>query len=77
VKIDVEGAELDVIGGMARVLAEQRPFVIAEMHDRNEEFARALSGAGYRVVNLDGLEPVALAGPNVHVLCEPVELLSA
>jgi FkbM family methyltransferase len=76
VKIDVEGAELDVIGGMARVLAEQRPFVIAEMHDRNEEFARALAGAGYRVVNLDGLEPVALAGANVHVLCEPAELLT-
>jgi FkbM family methyltransferase len=76
VKIDVEGAELDVIGGMERVLAEQRPFVIAEMHDRNEEFARALAGAGYRVVNLDGLEPVALAGPNVHVLCEPAELLT-
>ncbi|MEA2131825.1 MAG: hypothetical protein QOJ85_4716, partial [Solirubrobacteraceae bacterium] len=31
---------------------------------------------GYRVVNLDGLEPVALAGPNVHVLCEPAELLT-
>jgi FkbM family methyltransferase len=76
VKIDVEGAELDVIAGMARVLAEQRPFVIAEMHDRNEEFAQALEAAGYRVVNLDGLEPAAAAGPNVHVLCEPLELIS-
>ncbi len=71
VKIDVEGAELDVVAGMARVLAEQRPFVIAEMHDRNAEFSRLMTAAGYRVVNLDGLEPVALAGPNVHVLCEP------
>jgi FkbM family methyltransferase len=76
VKIDVEGAELDVISGMRRVLAGQRPFVIAEMHDRNEPFARALADAGYRVVNLDGLEPVAFAGANVHVLCEPVELLT-
>jgi FkbM family methyltransferase len=75
VKIDVEGGELDVVAGMRRILAERRPFVIAEMHDRNEPFARALSEAGYRVVNLDGLEPVAQAHANVHVLCEPVELL--
>jgi len=75
VKIDVEGAELDVVAGMTRVLAEQRPFVIAEMHDRNAEFGRAMAVAGYRVVNLDGLEPVAQAGGNVHVLCEPVERL--
>jgi FkbM family methyltransferase len=73
VKIDVEGAELDVIGGMARVLADQRPFVIAEMHDRNAEFCRAMADAGYRVVNLDGLEAVPRAGANVHALCEPVE----
>jgi FkbM family methyltransferase len=75
VKIDVEGAELEVLAGMQQVLAQQRPYVIAEMHDRNEPFARAMSVAGYRVVNLDGLEPVAQAGANVHVLCEPVELL--
>jgi FkbM family methyltransferase len=76
VKIDVEGGELDVVAGMGRMLAEQRPFVIAEMHDRNAAFAQALSAAGYRVVNLDGLEPVADAGANVHVLCEPVERLT-
>jgi hypothetical protein len=75
-KIDVEGGELDVVAGMTRTLAAQRPFVIAEMHDRNAPFARALAGAGYRVVNLDGLEPVAEAGANVHVLCEPVERLT-
>jgi FkbM family methyltransferase len=76
VKIDVEGGELDVVAGMGRVLAERRPFVIAEMHDRNVPFAQALAAAGYRVVNLDGLEPVAAAGANVHVLCEPVERLT-
>ncbi len=77
VKIDVEGAELDVIAGMQRVLAGRRPIVIAEMHDRNEPFARAMAAAGYRVVNLDGLEPVAQAGANVHALCEPLEALTA
>ncbi len=77
VKIDVEGAELDVIAGMRRVLAERRPVVIAEMHDRNEPFARAMDAAGYRVVNLDGLEPVAEAGANVHAFCEPRERVSS
>jgi FkbM family methyltransferase len=76
VKIDVEGAELEVLAGMQRVLAEQRPFVIAEMHDRNAEFCRAMAAARYRVVNLDGLQDVPEAGPNVHVLCEPVERIT-
>lgn len=57
------------------MLAEQRPFVIAEMHDRNAEFCRAMTAAGYRVVNLDGVEPVLDAGPNVHAFCEALERL--
>ena len=73
VKIDVEGAELDVIAGMSRVLAEQRPFVICEMHARNAEFCDALAELSYRVVNLDGRAPVARSGPNVHALCEPLQ----
>lgn len=73
VKIDVEGAELDVVAGMQDVLAAHRPYVVAEMHGSNEPFCAALAVAGYRVVNLDGLERVQDAGPNVHALCEPVE----
>ncbi|HTN25470.1 MAG TPA: FkbM family methyltransferase [Solirubrobacteraceae bacterium] len=73
VKIDVEGAELDVVAGMQRVLAGQRPFVIAEMHGLNAAFCAAMAAAGYRVSNLDGLEPVPQAGDNVHALCEPLE----
>lgn len=72
VKIDVEGAELQVIAGMRRVLAEQRPFVICEMHGRNAEFCDALEELTYRVVNLDGRAAVSLAEPNVHALCEPL-----
>jgi FkbM family methyltransferase len=72
VKIDVEGAELEVVAGMRRLLAEARPLVICEMHGKNERFARAMAEAGYRVVNLDGPEPVEHADGNVHVLCEPL-----
>lgn len=73
VKIDVEGGELDVIAGMQRLLADQRPFVICEMHGRNAEFCAALEGLSYRVVNLDGRAAVPQADPNVHVLCEPLD----
>ncbi|MEJ7825052.1 MAG: FkbM family methyltransferase [Solirubrobacteraceae bacterium] len=71
VKIDVEGAELDVIAGMARLLREVRPLVICEMHGRNAEFCDAMAAMGYVVGNLDDSDPVREAGPNVHALCMP------
>jgi len=71
VKIDVEGAELDVVAGMTRLLRDARPLVICEMHGRNVEFCAAMSAAGYVVSNLDGPEPVDEAGGNVHALCTP------
>jgi FkbM family methyltransferase len=71
VKIDVEGAELDVVAGMTRLLRDARPLVICEMHGRNAEFCAAMRAAGYAVSNLDGPEPVEEAGANVHALCTP------
>ncbi|MEA2218703.1 MAG: hypothetical protein QOJ35_1329 [Solirubrobacteraceae bacterium] len=72
VKIDVEGAELDVVAGMSRLLREVRPLVICEMHGRNAAFCAAMRAAGYAVSNLDGPEPVEDAGENVHALCTPL-----
>ncbi|MEY2515973.1 MAG: hypothetical protein QOJ89_3331, partial [bacterium] len=74
VKIDVEGAELDVLAGMTRLLRDERPLVICEMHGRNAEFCAAMDAAGYSVTNLDGPEPVHEAGVNVHALCTPREV---
>lgn len=71
VKIDVEGAELEVLAGMGRLLAEAQPVVLCEMHGLNREFCAAMTQSGYVVVNLDGPEPVAEAGVNVHALCVP------
>ena len=71
VKIDVEGAELDVLAGMRRVLEQARPVVVCEMHGLNGEFCAAMDDAGYDVLNLDGREPVAEAGVNVHAMCVP------
>ena len=72
VKIDVEGAELDVLAGMRRLLREARPIVVCEMHGLNAEFCTAMRAAGYTVSNLDGPEPVEQAGENVHALCTPL-----
>ncbi|HEV7805519.1 MAG TPA: FkbM family methyltransferase [Solirubrobacteraceae bacterium] len=77
VKIDVEGAELDVLAGMRRLLRDARPLVICEMHGRNAEFCAAMDAAGYSVCNLDGPEPVHEAGVNVHALCTPRPLAAA
>lgn len=72
VKIDVEGSELDVLAGMERTLAETRPRLIAEMHDKTAAFARALERFRYELVNLDGPQPIEQAGANVHVLASPL-----
>ena len=77
VKIDVEGAELEVLAGMRRLLAEVQPVVVCEMHGANREFCAAMQAAGYAVLNLDGPEPVATAGVNVHALCVPRGRLAA
>jgi FkbM family methyltransferase len=77
VKIDVEGAELDVLAGMTRLLRDARPLVICEMHGRNAEFCATMDAAGYDVGNLDGPEPVHEAGVNVHALCTPRPLAAA
>jgi FkbM family methyltransferase len=71
VKIDVEGAELDVLAGMQRLLREVQPVVVCEMHGHNREFCAAMGHANYVVVNLDGPAPLAEAGVNVHALCVP------
>ncbi|CAN5497293.1 hypothetical protein BH20ACT18_BH20ACT18_04530 [soil metagenome] len=72
VKIDVEGAELEVLSGMRRLLADVQPAVVCEMHGKNRDFFDAMTAAGYDVLNLDGPEPIHEAGGNVHALCVPV-----
>jgi len=71
VKIDVEGAELEVLDGMERTLRELRPALVIELHETNVPVADRLESAGYRVENLDGPEPVRDAPGDVHVLARP------
>lgn len=71
IKIDVEGAELDVVAGMQRLLRDVKPAIVCEMHGKNAEFVAAMLEAGYVVTNLDGPQPVEHADGNVHALCLP------
>jgi FkbM family methyltransferase len=59
VKIDVEGGELAVVGGMQRTLERHRPVLLVEVNEASaRELARTLDGySGFRVGR--GLEPLA------------------
>ena len=59
VKIDVEGAELAVLQGARRILADGRATFLVELHDWGGEDARGellrlMRGAGYRMAWLHG-----------------------
>lgn len=61
VKVDVEGAELDVLKGMSRLLQQASPVIICEvlhsdltsMRERAEELSGYLTGLGYKIYNIN------------------------
>jgi len=62
IKMDVEGAEPQVIRGAARLLKEDRPIILSELHPTQlerasgidaDEFLAELRGLGYRAYRLD------------------------
>ena len=61
-KVDVEGAELPVLGGAREVLATHQPWVIVEVQDQTSEAAgyrqsdilTYLDGFGYRFARIAG-----------------------
>ena len=69
-KIDTEGAEIEIVEGMRETLKRHGPAIICELHDTNERFAALMDELDYRVTNLDGPEPIAQAGA-IHVLAQP------
>jgi FkbM family methyltransferase len=72
IKIDVEGAELEVIGGMRHTLAEHRPVLLCEVHDCNVPYVELMTSLGYETVNLDEDVPVERGHRNAHTLARPV-----
>lgn len=71
IKIDVEGAELEVLDGLRRTLAEHQPAIICELHGTHSGFATAMAAAGYRVINLEGARPITEDPGAAHALALP------
>jgi len=61
VKIDVEGAELGVLEGLERTVAEHRPVLLVETHDTADAVAAWAADRDHRVENLE--RPAPIAGP--------------
>ena len=70
-KIDVEGAEIDVLAGMRKTIEEHRPAIVCELHDTTAAFMEAMDGLGYATSNLDGKLPLLEAPPDAHALAVP------
>jgi len=71
VKIDVEGAEIDVLEGMRRTIEQHRPAIVCELHDTAREFVETMDGLGYATSNLEGKQSLLDAPPSVHALATP------
>ena len=75
IKMDVEGAEPQVIRGAARLLEEDRPVILTEVHPVQlerasgmtaDEFLGQMRGVGYRAEDIRG-EPIDRAPADVMV----------
>jgi FkbM family methyltransferase len=52
IKMDIEGAEFDALGGMQKLLAEVRPVLVLEQSPSDMRCHAILTKAGYRAVDL-------------------------
>ncbi|MGH7986174.1 MAG: FkbM family methyltransferase [Candidatus Binataceae bacterium] len=77
IKIDVEGAEIDVLSGARMTIAASRPVFLIELHGTNVAVERILSDYGYVTTVLGTTDTVADAHWNCHVLALPNEKKSA
>ncbi|MGH8011178.1 MAG: FkbM family methyltransferase, partial [Candidatus Binataceae bacterium] len=77
IKIDVEGAEVDVLAGARLTIAASRPIFLIELHGTNLAVERILSGCGYTTTVLGTRENIGQAHWNSHVLALPKERKSA
>lgn len=71
VKVDVEGAEVSVLRGMASILHEMAPTIVCETHGTLAAVVRELDAAGYEVTCLEGPLHSNELPWNAHLLARP------
>jgi FkbM family methyltransferase len=73
IKIDVEGAEIDVLHGAKDTIAGSRPLMFIELHETNTAVADILTLYNYKVCLPGSSLSVVDAPGNVHVFAIPRE----
>jgi FkbM family methyltransferase len=71
VKIDVEGAEIDVLEGMRKTIEEHGPAIVCELHDTAAAFVETMEAMGYATSNLEAKQSLLEAPLSVHALATP------
>ena len=77
IKMDVEGAEMDVLEGARQTLERYHPTLLIEAHGTNAAIENFLLAIGYRVGVLGKNEPVADAYWNAHIFAVAAEPANA
>jgi len=72
-KIDVEGAEREVLTGAHETLMRYRPILMIELHGTNPEVASALEAIGYRASVLGRSGSIAEVPWDSYIIARPAE----
>jgi FkbM family methyltransferase len=73
IKIDVEGAEVDVVLGATGILERNRPALLIELHGTNQAAAETLSRLGYQTKVIGDSVPITQAHWNASIVAIPVD----
>ena len=73
VKMDVEGAEIDVLAGAMQTLKQSRPILVIELHRTNHEIAAQLRSLGYYFACLDSPDSVETVDGIPNIIAIPEE----
>lgn len=73
IKMDVEGAEVDVLAGATDVLTLVRPLLLIELHGTNEAVSRRLDSLNYSLYVLGSKASVIEAHWNARIIAVPRE----